>query len=530
MPLGTRLIPLDAQVTPEQVILHWPPTTPLATLFSGPGDSTGVWARWSYLAAPTDIITINPADPDPLGTMARHFGADPTPVRRDPDHPPFMGGWFVTINYDVGETIEPTTAMGAGTGSRAHTLWPWAITLLKCPWAYAHDRLHNRWWLIGPPKRAQHDPAAANPLPPISDLLRGPGASPGTHDTHNTQTPQIHTARAHTLRGPWSVEGDAYFPAAVAKAVELIRAGDIFQVNLAHRLAAEFTGSARSLFVRAIQRASPRYGAYIEVENHGQFPNTHAAHFALSLSPELFLQFDPATRTLITRPIKGTLSAEHSADALRESIKNQAELNMIIDLMRNDLGRVAEFGSIRVDEARAIETHAVATGGGDHTIHSPALHHGVGTVSCRVRPGLTITDILRATFPAGSITGAPKVRAMQIINQLHAPDHPHPPQPRGLYTGSIGYISDSGHFALNVAIRTAMILDQRDDKRRRSSPIDECDQAAVLVPVGAGIVADSDPKAEWQETLDKARVFTDLADEAPASTQAHRDEPPARPR
>ncbi|MBY0313820.1 MAG: anthranilate synthase component I family protein [Phycisphaerales bacterium] len=319
----------------------------------------------------------------------------------------------------------------------------------------------------------------------------------------------------HALTPPRSVEGPLFFQNAVARAVEYIHAGDIFQVNLAHRIAAEFSGSARSLFVRALQRSSPRYGAYLEIEDHAE---QHNAHFALSLSPELFLQFDPATRTLITRPIKGTLHSGHAADALRESVKNQAELNMIIDLMRNDLGRVAEIGSVRVDDARTIETHAVAAGEHRPThspaLHHGALHHGVGTVSCQVRPGITITDILRATFPAGSITGAPKVRAMQVINELHG-------RLRGLYTGAIGYVSDSGHFAFNVAIRTAMILDQRDRKRRRSSPIDECDQAAVLVPVGAGIVADSDPRAEWQETLDKARVFTDLADEQSATTHTH---------
>lgn len=502
MTAGPRHIPLDSAPTPEQVILGWPTTTPLAALCSGPGDSSGKWARWSFLASPTQIITIDPADPDPLAAMAKHLAPTPThpptpsPVPRDPDHPPFQGGWFITINYDVGETIEPAARSG---GTRAHPLWPWAITLLKCPWAYAHDRRTNRWYHVG--------------HPPEPCLIRGPGASPGTDDA-GTSTP-------HALTSPRSIEGERFFQNAVARAVEYIHAGDIFQVNLAHSLAAHFTGSARSLFVRALRRASPRYGAYFEIEDHAEKHNTH---FALSLSPELFLQFDPATRSLITRPIKGTLHSGHAADALRESVKNQAELNMIIDLMRNDLGRVAEIGSVRVDDARTIETHAVAAGE-HHPTHSPALHHralhhgalhhGVGTVSCQVRPGLTITDILRATFPAGSITGAPKVRAMQIINQLHAPDHPHPPQPRGLYTGSVGYISDSGHFALNVAIRTAMILDQRDHTRPRSSPIDECDQATVHFPVGAGIVADSDPKAEWQETLDKARVFTDLADEQP---------------
>lgn len=488
MTAGPRHIPLDSPLTPKQVIQGWPPTAPLAALCSGPGDPTGKWSRWSFLASPSQVLTIDATDPDPLGTMASHLGQQPPSSPIDPDHPPFLGGWFVSISYDTGATIEPSTA---GDGSRYHPLWPWAITLHRCPWAYAHDRLTNRWYRIGPPGLAHDDRAAAKALPPMADLIKGSAAS-----------------RPNALRFHWYVEGESYFTESVAKAVELIRAGDIFQVNLWHRLSCELNGSARSFFVRALRRATPRYGAYLEIEERAQF---HNAHFAVSLSPELFLQFDPATRTLVTRPIKGTMHAAHPEQALRESAKDQAELNMIIDLMRNDLGRVAEFGSVRVDDPLAIETHAVAR---DHSGGMPALHHGVGTVSCQVRPGITITDILRATFPAGSITGAPKVRAMQVINELHG-------RLRGLYTGAIGYVSDSGHFAFNVAIRTAMILDQRDRKRRRSSPIDECDQAAVLVPVGAGIVADSDPKAEWQETLDKARVFTDLADEAPASTQAH---------
>lgn len=495
-----RHIPLDSQLTPEQVVLGWPAATPLAALCSGPGDPTGTWARWSYFASPTVITTIDPADPDPLATMARHLESVPAQPSDDPDAPPFLGGWFVTINYEVGETIEPAAA---GTSDRRHPLWPWAITLLKCPWAYAHDRLTNRWWLVGPPGLVERREAASQAVPPLSPLPPLPRAGHAS------------TLRPSELNGSWHVEGESYFRDAVTKAVEYVHAGDIFQVNLAHRLAGGLTGSARSFFVRAFRRSSPRYGAYLEIENHAE---AHDTHVALSLSPELFLRFDPSTRTLITRPIKGTLHAEHSADTLRESVKNQAELNMIIDLMRNDLGRVAEFGSVRVDESRIIETHAVAEDTNERHAPGtrPAIHHGVGTVRCRVRPGVTLIDILRATFPAGSITGAPKVRAMQIINELHD----QPAKPRGLYTGAIGYISDSGHMALNVAIRTAMIRDQRAHARPPATPIDECSDAQVEFPVGAGIVADSDPQAEWQETLDKARVFTDLVTEPRASAHA----------
>ncbi|MDK1011622.1 MAG: anthranilate synthase component I family protein, partial [Actinomycetota bacterium] len=179
---------------------------------------------------------------------------------------------------------------------------------------------------------------------------------------------------------------------------------------------------------------------------------------------------------VITRPIKGTRPRtgrdERDAVAAAELIaspKDNAELAMIIDLMRNDLGRVCRYGTVRVTEARALETH-------------PTVYHLVGTVEGRTCERVGPAELLRATFPGGSITGAPKIRAMEIIDELE-------PVARGVYTGCIGIVGVDGSCEWNIAIRTIV-----------------CDAGRALVQVGGGIVADSDPAAEYRETLDKARA------------------------
>ncbi len=155
---------------------------------------------------------------------------------------------------------------------------------------------------------------------------------------------------------------------------------------------------------------------------------------------------------------------------LRDSIKDQAELNMIVDLERNDLGRVCEIGSVKVTEPRTIEAH-------------PTVYHGVATVEGDLREDVTFVDLLRATFPGGSVTGAPKIRAMQIIEELE-------PVRRGPYCGAVGYLSADGRIEFNVAIRTMVVK-----------------AGLAYVSVGGGIVADSDPAAEYEETLVKARAM-----------------------
>ncbi|MEM1213940.1 MAG: anthranilate synthase component I family protein, partial [Planctomycetota bacterium] len=206
----------------------------------------------------------------------------------------------------------------------------------------------------------------------------------------------------------------------------------------------------------------------------------------ISASPELFLELN-ADRRVTTRPIKGTRPAQTPTEQLRDSLKDQAELNMIVDLLRNDLGRVARFGSVRVAQPRTIESH-------------PTVHHAVATVQAQLRPGLGLVDLIRATFPGGSITGAPKIRAMQIIDELE-------PVRRGPYCGAVGLI-DGPSAWLNITIRTALVEQ------------DPAGRGRLDFSVGGGIVADSDPAAEQQECLDKAAALLDVLNRSDRSGQA----------
>jgi para-aminobenzoate synthetase component 1 len=255
------------------------------------------------------------------------------------------------------------------------------------------------------------------------------------------------------------------FIAATRRALDYICAGDIYQVNLSQRFTAPWGGEGWE-FYRALYAASPApFGAFLDA---GNFQIT-------SSSPERFLRL--SGQHIQTRPIKGTRprDADPQRDAqlayeLQSSEKERAELVMITDLLRNDLGRVCEFGSIAVPELMRLERFA-------------QVQHLVSTVEGRLRPELSHLAALRDCFPGGSITGAPKFRAMEIIDKLE-------PVTRGPYTGSLGYLGFNRESQLNIAIRTAIVRDGQ-----------------VHFQVGAGIVADSDPEMEYEETLAKARGF-----------------------
>ena len=255
------------------------------------------------------------------------------------------------------------------------------------------------------------------------------------------------------------------FIAATRRVLAYIRAGDIYQVNLSQRLSAPWASDGWE-FYRALHTASPApFAAFID-----------AGNFQIaSSSPERFLRL--SGQHIQTRPIKGTrprdANPKHDAqlaNELQSSEKECAELVMITDLLRNDLGRVCEFGSIAVPELMRLEKF-------------PQVQHLVSTVEGRLRPELSHLDALRACFPGGSITGAPKFRAMEIIDELE-------PVTRGPYTGSIGYLGFNRESQFNIAIRTAIIRKEQ-----------------VWFQVGAGIVADSDPEMEYDETLAKAAGF-----------------------
>ena len=278
---------------------------------------------------------------------------------------------------------------------------------------------------------------------------------------------------AHKLPGP--VEGPefpqipfrprikrAQFEEMVRAAQEYIAAGDIYQVCLAHSFEAEYSGDAWPFYESLRHHSAAPCAAFL---NLGE---TQVA----SASPECFLQL--SGRRIVTRPIKGT--RPRRADAQRDqrnaydlitSAKEIAELVMITDLERNDLGRVCEYGSVTVPELLKLESYE-------------QVHHLVSTVVGTLREDVTHPAALRACFPGGSISGAPKKRALEIIAELE-------PDPRGIYTGAIGYFGYNGESQFSIAIRTAVFESGRGSFH-----------------VGAGIVADSIPEREWQETLDKA--------------------------
>jgi len=255
---------------------------------------------------------------------------------------------------------------------------------------------------------------------------------------------------------------EAAFCAKVRRAQEYIAAGDIYQVNLAHRFEAPWQGDP-FLFYESLRHYSPApFAAMIVLGGRS----------LLSTSPESFLKI--SGRCIRTRPIKGTRprhaspqADEKSAYDLLTSPKEIAELIMITDLERNDLGRVCEYGSVIVEELVALERFE-------------QVFHLVSTVCGALRDDIDHVSAMRACFPGGSITGAPKKRAMEIIAELEG-------EPRGVYTGAIGWFGFNGESAFNIAIRTVVIESGR-----------------AHFHVGAGIVADSIPEMEWQETLDKA--------------------------
>ena len=249
-----------------------------------------------------------------------------------------------------------------------------------------------------------------------------------------------------------------------ADAVDCIRdyifAGDCYQVNFTFPLNFAWFGHPAALYARLRARQPVRYGGFLGDDKGG----------IVSLSPELFLE--KAGERLITRPMKGTLARDRPAAHLQASLKDRAENLMIVDLLRNDLGRVAASGSVVVEQLFAIEDY-------------PTVWQMVSQVSARV-PGVSLADILSALFPCGSITGAPKVRAMQIIAELEN-------TPRGLYTGAFGWIAPDGDLRLNVAIRTLELAADRTGR----------------MGIGSGIVADSTAPSEWRECLLKAGFLRD---------------------
>jgi para-aminobenzoate synthetase component 1 len=405
---------------------------------------------------------------DPLA----HVGALLAPHAAAPvaGLPPFQGGVAGYLGYDWGMMLESVPR------PRYDDLEVPDVLLGLYDWVIAWDHAMGRAWVIStgiPENGAARSERAARRLAFVTDRLAvgrsGGQAVEGHGDRPSARPPDRRISAAPSYPVP-DVPGvrsnftrDGYLDA-VARVIEYVFAGDIFQANLSQRLEAPLVGTPLELYDRLRRRNPAPFSAYLDCGDL----------VVASSSPERFLRVEPDGR-VETRPIKGTrprgLGPEHDAAlarALAESDKDKAENVMIVDLLRNDLSRVCRPGSVRVPELFAIEQYAT-------------VHHLVSTVGGELAPEQGPLDLVRAAFPGGSITGAPKVRAMQIIAELE-------PTQRAVYCGSIGYLSVTGALDTSIVIRTCLVLG-----------------GTVYVQVGGGIVADSDPEEEYRETLDKAR-------------------------
>ncbi len=440
----------------------WRRDVPLLALTSG-GDSAH-FDRWTLLAPRTESIRLDATACDASALLNHIRSLAPTcgaAVTSAGQRLPFAGGWIGVLGYACGALFEPTARVAHGAHTRRSACALPDAVLCRVPRALIYDHTSAQWYEVG-------DPSARG----VADLVGEPA------DGDDFAWSPLD---AGSLR---RAESQSCFADLVARTVEFIAAGDLFQANITQEFCAAFTGSSRAFALDALESASPRYGAYLELDEESSL---------LSLSPELFLAVDAESRRVTTRPIKGSRPHANDCAELLASEKDAAELHMIVDLMRNDLGRVCDVGSVRVESARALESH-------------PTILHAVAEVTGTLCEQCDLAQLVAATFPPGSVTGAPKVRAMQIIDELES-------TARGAYCGAIGFASGCGSALLNVAIRTAQL-------RRVESP----DRWTIDYRAGCGIVAQSDPLAEDSECIDKTRalrnILTDQAVHASRSRES----------
>ena len=444
--------------------------------------------RYSFLTA-DPVAVVRSRGPrtewlDPATGVRRIVASDPISAVRGflapfasvaiPGLPPFQGGAAGYLSYDWGLELERLPA------PLHDDLGLDDVVLGIYDWVIAWDHVAASAWLISTGMPEMHattrsaraaaraaevharlsEPRPLAPDPLAVDPLTS-HATPATSQSSESYPSVGWWDERLALRSSFTRDG---YLDAVERVREYIFAGDIFQANLSQRFEVPLVEPAWALY-RRLRRSSPApFAAFLD------FPGAAV----LSSSPERFLRVD-GTGLVETRPIKGTrprgVGPEHDAalgQALVESPKDRAENLMIVDLMRNDLSRVCAPGSVRVAELFALEQYAT-------------VHHLVSTIVGQLAPGADALDLLKAAFPGGSITGAPKLRAMEIIAEIER-------RRRGVYCGSVGYWSVTGDLDTSVAIRTAVACGGR-----------------VYFSAGGGIVADSDPAEEYQETLDKAR-------------------------
>jgi para-aminobenzoate synthetase component I len=426
-----------------------------------PGSPLG---RYSFLTAdPADVVQGKGAES--AGALERIRGMlAPRAAPPLPGLPPFQTGAAGYISYEWGRTLERLPAC------RYDDLDLADVVFGIYDWVIAWDHEQARAWVIARDERAKDRAVALVERP-----FQGRGTGGGVRDPE-TVAQRRERPPSYPVAADWidprlglrSSFTHAGYLDAVNRVREYIYAGDIFQANLSQRFEAPLQESPWDLYRRLRAKNPAPFAAFLDLPDYA----------VLSASPERFMRVD-ADGHVETRPIKGTrprgIGPEHDAAlgrALTESAKDRAENLMIVDLIRNDLSRVCAPGSVRVRELFALE-------------HFATVHHLVSTVVGDLVPGADALELLRASFPGGSITGAPKLRAMEIIAELE-------PSARGVYCGAIGYWSATGELDTSIAIRTAVARDGQ-----------------VYLNAGGGIVADSEAEQEYRETLDKARGLID---------------------
>ncbi|MBI1909493.1 MAG: aminodeoxychorismate synthase component I [Deltaproteobacteria bacterium] len=369
---------------------------------------------------------------------------------------PFSGGWVGYLGYDLYPLLE----------TRIPQPMPQKDSLPPCLLGYydkgiCFDHLQKKMFVFS----ENHESQITEILKTAPSPSMGEGQGEGDRGVTLPFIPS-HQGRGDKIDFLSNFTHEEYLRA-IRKIKDYIAAGDCYQVNLSQRFQTKYGGDPWDLYLRLREVSPSPYAAYL---NGGDFQ-------ILSSSPELFLRVraDGGAPLLVTtRPIKGTRprgkTPEEDARLKEELVmsrKDRAELLMITDLERNDLGRVCKKGSIQVSELYRAESFS-------------NVHHLVATIEGELEEGKDAVDCLKACFPGGSITGAPKIRAMEIIRELET-------VPRGVYTGAIGFIGDDQSAHFNIAIRTLTLK-----------------EGNAFFHSGGGIVADSDPEAEYQETLAKA--------------------------
>ena len=408
----------------------------------------------------TDGIVVESQAGNPLDFIAEYQQRFKVALR--PGLPRFCGGLAGYFGYDAVRFIEPKLATGEKTGGRPDPIGTPDILLLQCEELAVIDNLSGRLYLI-----VYADPA----LPEAFHTAKRRLAELGDKLKYSVTAPAVRRGAAHGVEREFA---KADYIAAVLRAKEYIAAGDMMQVQVGQRLRKRYTESPLSLY-RALRSLNP--SPYMYFYDMGEFQIVGA-------SPEILVRQEhtPEGDKVTIRPLAGTrprgatpeldnaLEAELKADP-----KERAEHLMLIDLARNDIGRIAKTGSVKVTESFTVERYS-------HVMHI------VSNVEGLLKEGMTSLDVLRAAFPAGTLTGAPKIRAMEIIDELE-------PVKRGIYGGACGYLSFAGDMDVAIAIRTGIVKDQ-----------------VLYVQAAAGVVADSVPELEWRETEAKARALIRAAE------------------